>query len=351
MLLTGNGSNMGFLANVNKIPRGALFGADPITGTIFTETWQGQTVATGNVPDGDGSGQVGDYRPYHNYGQALVLVNHGSYSNYHALQAGWRKQTGRVTFLANYTFSKVLGIRDGQTNNGNGSGTTVNPFDIRANYGPLAYDHTHIFNVAYVIQVPGLRNGNPFVRGVLNGWQFAGVTQFQSGAPLQPNTDGTFKVQWSGDHIGSKSIYGTNAMTLLPVLTCDPREGLASPTTAGMYFNPACFTGPQQGQVGQFVWPYIKGPGYVSNDLSLYKNFSVTERQKVQFRLNMFNFLNHPLPQFGIGNDVNLALDGTRTPGNFFGPITYTQTNPNFTGRPEYKVGRRSLELAIKYEF
>ena len=85
----------------------------------------------------------------------LNVVQHGSYSNYHGMVVALQKQTGRASFLVNYTWSKVLGIRDGQTDNGAGDGTMVNPFNLRANYGPLAYDHTHIFNAAYVIHLPG----------------------------------------------------------------------------------------------------------------------------------------------------------------------------------------------------
>jgi hypothetical protein len=353
MLLTGNGGNMNFIANINKIPFGAFFQPDPVTGTTYTQTGSSCApycgVATGAVPSGNGygSGQTVDYRPFVNYGDALALITHGSYSNYNAMQAQWRKQTGIVTFIANYTFSKVLGIRDGQTNNGNGSGTTVQPFDARANYGPLAYDHTHIFNVSYVVSTPKLAVANKFLSGTVNGWTFSGVSQIQSGAPLQPNTGGHMNVSFSGDYITNSSILGTNAMPLLPVLTCDPRSGLAS----GQYFNPNCFTGPQQGQIGNTVWPYIRGPKYMSNDLSLYKDFHVTERQRVQFRINAFNVFNHALKQFGLGNDVNLNLKGTRDRNNFFGPIAYTQTNADFTGVPKYKVGRRMLELAIKYEF
>ncbi|HWR15738.1 MAG TPA: carboxypeptidase regulatory-like domain-containing protein [Terriglobales bacterium] len=351
MLLTGNGDQRVFFSNINKVPLGAFFGPNPVTGITYVESgdscgaWCG--VATGNVPDGNGSGQRGDYRPYRNYGQALNLVSHGSYSNYHSLQLSWRKQAGLAKFTTNYTFSKTLGIRDGQTNNGNGNGTTVYSFDLDSNYGPLAFDHTHIFNLAYVLDTPKVATSNPVLNAVLNGWELSGVTQFQSGVPLQPNTAGTFNVSFSGDRIGNTFILGTDATPLLPVLTCDPRQGLSN----GQYFNPSCFTGPQQGQVGNFIWPYIKGPAYFNNDLSVYKNFKISESKSLQFRVNAFNFLNRALPQFS-SDDLKLVLVGDRTvDGNMNAPITYTQTNRNFTGRATQSVGRRMMELGIKFEF
>ncbi len=50
-----------------------------------------------------------DWRPLNVY-QDVYLLYHGSYANYNSLQVSWQKQSGPVTFLTNYTFSKVLGI-------------------------------------------------------------------------------------------------------------------------------------------------------------------------------------------------------------------------------------------------
>ncbi|MBZ5683316.1 MAG: TonB-dependent receptor [Acidobacteriia bacterium] len=339
-LLTGNGDNRNFIQNVNKIPLGALWATtDPVTGEACRQlnpdgTCNGQSWA--NWPD-----VTADFRPYHNYGKALIEVTHGSYSNYHALMASWQKQTGMVTFNANYTFSKVLGIRDGQTNNGNGDGSTVNPFNARSNYGVLAYDHTHIFNASYVVDLPKPMHDNPFLEGVVNGWQVAGITQLQSGPPLQPNTAGNF---YASLPVSVYTILGTDqAGVVMPLLTCDPRNGLAS----GQYFNPNCFAVPTTpGVNGPYTWPYIRGPAYVSSDLSVYKNFKMTERQNLQFRVSAFNFVNHPLGQFQKTDDTTMRFrEIAEQPGQ------YEQYNTNFTGKPAYEVGRRVFEFALKYTF
>lgn len=356
-LLTGNGTTTTFYANLNKIPVGGLFGTDPLTGVNYYQ----QSCAIGNctVPTSNSQTVKGSngqqlsvpsfqgYRPYLNYGQALIQVQHGSYSNYNSMVLSWQKQAGKVTFLANYTWSKVMGIRDGQSNNGNGDGASVDAFNLKNNYGPLAYDHTQIFNAAYVVNLPSPIKGNPFLGGAVNGWQLSGATQFQSGPPLQPLTAGNLNLQISGT--GNQQLLGTDSQVVMPLLTCNPAENKPK----GAYFNPACFTGPQIGQNGPAVWPYIKGPAYSNSDLSLYKNFGIKERQNVQFRLSAFNFLNHPLPQFGLTNDVNLTMVATRdNPSDPNGHITYTSNgNANTTGRPTYKVGRRVLEFALKYNF
>jgi len=279
------------LANVNRIPMGALFGPNPADGiTYFCQGTPSATCVAAGPPT------TTPYLPY-NYG-AVIVSTHGSYSNYNALQTSWQKQTGRSVFMVNYTFSKVLGIRDGQTNNGNGNGAVLDVFHLDSNYGPLAYDHTHIFNLAGVFALPELKGGSGFAKGALNGWKFSPVAQYQSGAPFQPNTGGTMNANYTPG-ISSQSVLGTDAMALVPLLTCNPGSGLKS----GQYFNPQCFAEPKihSGVEGPLNWPYFRGPAYWDIDTSLYKTFKITERQHIEFRVQAFNFLNHDLPTFQFG--------------------------------------------------
>ena len=366
-LLTGNGSNARFIANINKIPLGALFGPDPITGDPCPAN-----AAAGLTCDPTkwSDSQIQHFRPYQNYGKALIEVTHGSYANYNALMMSWHKTAGIVSFNTNYTFSKVLGLRDGQTNNGNGDGPTMNPFDPRANYGVYAFDHTHIFNANYIVRLPAFTHRNAILGGVTNGWEVAGLTQWQSGPPLQPNTIGNLHASLP---VSERTILGTDGggqSMIMPLLTCDPRKGLSS----GQYFNPNCFAVPNTvGVNGPYVWPYIKGPAYTSSDLSVYKTFSINERHKVQFRFSAFNFLNHPLRQFEQGaedttlryesctaslastysqcNGLVYGSDGNQLPNTPLAQRVYVQTNTNFTGQPVTKSGRRVFEFALKYTF
>ncbi|MBX6359930.1 MAG: carboxypeptidase regulatory-like domain-containing protein [Acidobacterium ailaaui] len=346
-LFTGNGTTENFISNINKIPIGALYGTDPLTGVNY---WQ-QSCAQGScsVP---ASQYYNGYRPYVNYG-VLNLVQHGSYSNYNGMVVALQKQTGRATFLVNYTFSKVMGIRDGQTDNGGGDGTTIDPFHVRANYGPLAYDRTHLFNAAYYISLPGLHEANLFVKGLVNGWQLSGDTQLQSGTPLQPNTGGTMNVTWeSGPYGGAASntyLLGTNAVVLSPYLTCDPRNG------GGKYFNVSCFQTPSKmGVNGPAVWPYIHGPAFFVSDLAMAKSFAVREGQNIQFRVSAFNFLNHALPQLGQGQDVNLHMNCLQSSAQAQGcDLGGGNLNEYTNGNVQYKAQgqHRYMELALKYTF
>jgi hypothetical protein len=321
----------GPLANLNKVPMGAFFKADPLTGVINDPT-------AGGFP-------ANDYRPMRNY-QDVIPVTHGSYSRYNALIVTWQKQTGRMTFTTNYAFSKVLGIRDNQTDNGGaGNGNTLDAFNMQNNYGVLGFDRTHIFNAAYVINLPSPVKDNMFLGGVVNGWVVSGITQAQSGSPLQiGGGNGILNAQWPSNFTPSIQL-GTNAIpnnTMAPKIICDPRNGLSS----GQHFNPACFAPPAAGTNGDVIWPYMHLPAYFNSDLAIYKNFSFKEHHKVQFRFSMFNFLNHALPTFNAGGNSDVTLNF-----NNAGALSQTNLNALTTGAPRFSTGRRVVEFALKYNF
>jgi Carboxypeptidase regulatory-like domain len=334
-LLTNGGQGLG---NIDDVPLGAYFGVDPITGINYS--------AAGKVPVGYGTltgfPSLNDFYPYHNY-TGISLQGHESYSNYNAFIATWQKQSGRMTFTTNYTFSKNLGVRDSNTANGNSNGSADWPFSAAANYGVLAEDHTHIFNAAYVFNLPAPVKDNKFLGGVVNGWVLSGITQLQSGAPIQPNTN-SLNVAWP-TQLQPSDFLGTNAPSITePMLTCDPRSGLKS----GQYFNPSCFAPPTNGTDGAIIWPFIHGPAFFNSDLAIYKDFLFKEHQKVEFRFSAFNFLNHPLPQFNINGTADVNLNFSTSSG----ALSPTNLSTATSGYPEFKNEvPRVIEFAVKYNF
>lgn len=329
LLNAGNGH----LGNPDNIPLGAFFGVDPITGLTPSKT---------TLPS-DGGFPTQDFYPFHNY-TSIGLQSHGSYSNYNAFIATWQKQSGRITFTTNYTFSKVLGVRDGNSANGAQSGPSPDPYSLKNNYGVLSWDHTHIINAAYVVNLPNAVKDNKFLGGVVNGWVLSGITQFQSGSPIQPNTNYGLNIGWP-NQLQPPDWLGTNAVgQTQPVLTCDPRKNLSS----GQYFNPNCFAPPTNHQQGDVIWPYIKGPAFFNSDLAVYKDFLFKEHHKIELRFSAFNFLNHPLEQLGISGNADLSL-------NFSGPnnsLSQTNLNAATNGKALFKnEAPRVIEFAAKYNF
>jgi hypothetical protein len=184
--LDGSNSNIG---NLNNNAKGAFFAADPLTHQLVSPSSPCETGTIDmNQPLSCGTQAAPtftaqDYRPLQSY-QNVILLSHAAYSYYNSLQVTFTKMTGPVTFLTNYTFSKVLGIRDGGSNNGPGNGTGLDPFNLRNDYGPLAYDHTHIINLVYNWALPSRIHGSGFgvkvLGGTVNGWKLSGYTTYQT---------------------------------------------------------------------------------------------------------------------------------------------------------------------------
>jgi len=330
------GNKSDFLSNwnnnfgqINDIPAGTLFN---IPGFFTTN---------GLAP---GSGTTDPLRTYNNY-QTIKVINHKMYSNYNALQTSWNKQSGHINFLMNYTFSKALGIR------GEGGSATGDPTDLANNYGTLPNDRTHIFNIAYVIELPKLQGGNKFVKGTVNGWRLSGITQFQSGVNLQAVVSANFNLSGyvpagtklpdgtvvpAGTGLNADIISGSPDIGIQPQIICNPTANLQP----NQFINGNCFAPPTPGHNGNFIFPYIKGPAFLNSDLTLFKDFTVREHQKIQFRVQGNNFLNHPLTSFINGdNNLNLSFDQN-------GKLS----NPSF-GYADWKTGHRIVQLAIKYTF
>jgi len=337
LLLSPNGGGGIAINNINFVPVGAFFKPDPANGNTYY--CPGGTKGTSCDPGAPPSGDVPLYKPW-GY-NSLYVPRHASYSNYNGLIVHWMKQAGRAVFDVNYTWSHTLGVRDGNNDNGQGSGAALDAFSLKNNYGTLAFDRRHIFNASYVLQLPSPVH-NALASQFVNGWQVTGVAQYQSGPPLQPLTGGSLYASFNGNlngvGVNSQGILGTDGIKLMPYLICDPSKGLS----AGQYFNPNCFQEPNiRGQNGPLIWPNITGPAYVGGDLGIYKNFKVRESQSAQFRFTAFNFLNHPNGQFGLTNDINLSF---AAPGG-------GNTNPVTNGKPGFTVGRRVVEIALKYNF
>jgi hypothetical protein len=407
-----NGSNSN-LFNANNIATGRMWGIDPVTGinmTPNTPSCSGVSVnnnpppaynidSSSNDPSlycanqpalylPSASFNANDFRPLSNY-QNIYVHNHMGYANYNSLQMAWQKQSGPVSFQLNYVFSKVLGTRDWNSDNGVSDGQANDPFSLANNYGVLSFDHTQTVNATYLWRLPKAFNGKRLMSSLLDGWELSGYTTYSMGAPIQPNS-GDLNVTYptltvpTVQHpslpdysvvmpnglrsvgVNTSTWLGTNAYNhLSPMLVCDPRKH-----ASGLYFNPNCFAPPAYGTSGPNIWPYIRNPAYFDSDLALFKNFQITERQKVQFRISAVNFLNHPLPQFGADggtNDYKISFDQKvtqqvlnavkSTPGN---PVydavdihSLAQTNQNTTttGKPKYEVGQRTLMFTLKYFF
>ncbi len=289
--------------------------------------------------DWPGSWMDPSYRQYASIA-GIYPASHVLKANYNSLQATLSRSTGAINYWLSYTFGKALG------NN------SADSFDLSRSYGPLAWDRSQALKVAYNISLPAFSKkylGNhPVGNKLLDGWQISGISQFSSGAPvfvLGPSFPGGYAIGMIGlgdlggvHQLSGRYIVGTPDESAVPLITCNPTAGLGP----HQIFNPSCFQSPTPGNNGNYSIPYIHGPWFTNHDISLFKNFQMGEKRKLQFRAEAFNFLNHPLWGF-ITNDPALQLTYSS-----FGALP---ANTASAGTMTNKSGHRIMQLALKFYF
>jgi len=278
------------------------------------------------------------FRPLLGYSDEYMVTNNG-WANYNALQVTWLRTKGRFDINLNYTYGRSMGLVG-----------FMDQFNLANNYGVLPQNRPQIFNAAYHIDLPSPAKSK-LAGEFVNGWQISGITQLESGADLSGfNTNFNMNLQsaeipGTTYNISSLSIMGTPDMQLQPYLTCNPRAGLGK----HQFINANCFAAPTTvGENGPIILPPMYGPVFFNWDGGIFKNFKISESKSVEFRINGYNFMNHPLWSFVPGSsNLNVVLD----------PKTYTTTNgngalvnPNF-GTTTDKEGHRIIQLQFKFIF
>jgi hypothetical protein len=380
------GSSISFLANPNCDP-GAVNAAGVVTrvGNCQIVTQTGVKSNLANVLHrvaADGAA-INKFRPFPDL-NGVRLQQYTGTSNYHSLQMTLSRQTGKnLQFFATYTFSKALGTRGGEF-------ADLDPLDVRGrSYGVLNYDRTHIFNLSYNYNLPNLSpTDNVVGRGLLNGWQMSGITTLTSGTPIV--------LRFTGDLPGlALAAFGSNSFStdgafsgaIAPLFSKNPNLGGKGVGERVLDFGSISI--PVFGSSGATISPfYFRSPARQNWDLSLFKNFKVSEGNTLQFRFGFFNIFNQAYSKnfdnATVSNsDIHLTL-GTqcvRTPVNQTlvladGTVTsFTQTFPNgsggtasgicdpgrgitFTtdtinnfGKITNKRGQRVIEMAVKFTF
>jgi hypothetical protein len=243
-------------------------------------------------------------RLYPGLGSVTVEEARGN-SIYNALQAELTRRFSRgLQFTAAYTFSRS--IDDGGGAFGTGSnGNNTNPQDFQAIFlerGLSDIDVRNRFVLSGVYELP-FGKGRRFANGVnraanavVGGWQLNGILSIQSGLPFNLSTPGS--PGGRPDVVGNLTTNPGNTQQYFNTKAVAP-----VPLVNGVLTHP--------GTLGRNV---LIGPGIRTVDLSLFKNFAITERVKFEFRAEAFNIANHP--QF--------SNPGTDISAGNFGQITGT---------------------------
>jgi hypothetical protein len=267
------------------------------------------------------------HRPYPDFGEFLYTSSDAK-SNYNSLQGKLTKRFSQgFTFLASYTWQAGFDNNEGDEGFGGAVAQTDGQNDncIPCNYGPT-YDDAHDrFVFSGVWELPfgrGQKFGNVggVVDEIIGGWRASGIFSFQTGFP--------FPVLSPVDYSNSQSA------NLYADRVCNGNNG---PQTVEQWFNTSCFTvdglkaAEQAGvpRYGNQQRNDLTAPHFSDIDFALLKDFSITERYRLQFRAETYNTVNH----------ASFGYPGVSVGTGSYGLITYT-TNSN-----------REIQFALKLLF
>ena len=244
-----------------------------------------------------------------NYNAMLLSVNH-RFSNH-------------FTLNANYTFSHCISEGDfnGELTNSRQTQSPDPTFNERGNCG---FDRRQIFNSALIAYSPNFENTLAHV--FLSDWMFSSILSYTTGQALSP-------IIGSGDN--SLSAIGKDR----PNAVGDPFSGECPATAAtnnqpvpigtpGCWFNTSAFVANPTGTFGNAGRNILFGPGILTFNAGITRQFRITERQTLMVRFEAFNAIN----KLNLGNP-NLS-----------------QSSAQF-GQIRSALDPRVLQLALKYSF
>jgi hypothetical protein len=269
---------------------------------------------------------------YQKFGKnADALLRYAGFSNnYHSLQVKFdRRFSGGVLMTTAYTYGKALGYAPESS----GLWNYIQP---TRSYSRLDFDRSHTFVQAYVYELPfgkGKRWLHSGVgRWVLGDWQVNGVLSLMTGRPL------TFGTNVSINTPGSSATPDqTGPITVL--------HNIAGPGGSVVWFDTSTFKQPLDADgktphFGNMGRNNFDGPGLGDLDLSLFRNFPITERLKCAFRVESLNFTNSPA--FGNPNTTVGSVDFGKVTGTLAGMIA----NQGVGG-----TGSRGIQLGLRISF
>jgi len=328
------------------------------------ETFPNSNNVTSIVPTVLPAGQSAqqNFRPFPDFGSGASYATTNGNSWYHSLQTKVEKQFANgLNFLATYTYSKAETDATDLLNGGSRKGfraPDVPGAGIHFDYGLASFDIRNVFHFSGGYELPFGRNkrylasGSRLSNALIGGWSVNWSATLQDGQPVTlPCPTGTAQ--------------GTGCFDLV-VKGQSPKLGLHTDSNGKLSWigNPGAFSQPCKLVAGGAPDPAsvagcdalsglgalggpattIPGPGFHRLDFSLFKDFPLSERFKLQFRSEFFNIFNHPnfnAPGFGGNGVVAIGGSDNYTSSNF-GEIGSTRDAP---------YDPRQIQFALKLYF
>lgn len=267
----------------------------------------------------------------------IQLVNDGSTGDYNAGSVKLTKRfSSGLSMIGSYTYSKSIDTTSGIRVQGFDTLYPQNSNCLECERGLSSFDTRHRFLTSVLYELPvgkgrALDAKNPFLNGIVGGWETGGIWTVQSGFPQTITIGG---VDRSNTGVGDDRPNATGV---------GPYVGNPTPSR---WYNPAAFVEQPAGTWGNVGRNTLVGPGIFALDFEAHKEFTMpfNEHHKLQFRLEAFNILNHPVwsnPNGNILAGAAFAGQPSTNAHQAFGVITGTANG----------VSMRQIQLALKYSF
>ncbi len=266
-----------------------------------------------------GGGPVSSRRRWPQHANVQIYQSRGHYS-YHSLQATLVRRFSSGHYQVAYTYSHCI---DGRSIGG------IPISNLSLAKGNCGFDIRQNLRTTWGWELPFGRgktvgtNVNSAINHVIGGWQVNGGVSLYGGIP--------FSVV-SGSNTLNNGVGGVRPDRL--------RDGNLPPgqRQVTQWFDTEAFANPGFRLYGTAGRNILVGPGTKQIDLSLFKNFQLTERVRLQFRTEFFNAFN--TPQFN-----NPVGAGIRVGAAAMGRIVRAGSEPTL------QRTQRQIQMALKLFF
>lgn len=261
-------------------------------------------------------------------------------SIYHAFQAKVDKRFSHgLQMLSHYTFAHA-----------NAYDSNYFAISHPIAYGPDSQVRTHVWVTEASYELPFGKgksfagNSNRMEDLVIGGWQVSGTWNWSGGLPWTPsfaNCGNEEDVGVCRPNHGSGS-FPLGVGSLQHPASGNPYRQFFTPVSDITANSGEAFADPGIAHLGNVKVNSYRGPRAFAADAAIFKNFAVTERVKMQFRMDAFNVFNHPVMGFN-SNQGNTCIDC----GGNAGQITDIEADAS----PGSTTGMRQLEFALRLMF
>ena len=278
-----------------------------------------------NLPTTIGAGVAGE--PLNKaFGKTAAVTQSflGFSSNYQSLQVQLTRRPSKgLSFTTAFTFSKALNYASGD------DGGLVFFAQPRRNYAPADFDRLLNYEQSVTYELPIGRGHHLLPTGIaaatLGGWKASAIVSAVSGTPFTVNAAG-----------GTLNTPGTAQTANL----IGPFRVLHGVGPNSNWFDPSAFAQPVGVTTGNTGRNQFYGPGYVQDNLSLFKSFALFREAALETRIDVFQLSN--TPQFANPNTGTL---GSTTFGRITSTLGSGQGSVNGVG------GGRTLQASARFSF